>query len=55
MSDQISFIDYWDAVDRHLIERLGIDTGDAGVEADQIAAAQEAGETPEQFARKCGE
>ena len=45
-----SFMDYWNAVDAALMEHFGIDTGDAGIEPDQIAAAQEEAWTPEEFA-----
>jgi len=53
--EPISFIDYWDAVDAALLKFFGIDTGDAGIEADRIAAAQEEGDTPEDFALWFGE
>lgn len=39
--EPISFIDYWDAVDAAMLKFFGIDTGDAGIEADRIAHAQE--------------
>ena len=53
--DPISFIDYWDAVDAALLKFFGIDTGDAGIEPDRIASAQEEGDTPEDFALWFGE
>ena len=53
--EPISFIDYWDAVDAAMLKFFGIDTGDAGIEADRIAAAQEEGDTPEDFALWFGE
>jgi hypothetical protein len=34
---------------------FGIDTWDAGIEADRIATAQEDGDTPEEFALRFGE
>jgi len=53
--EPISFIDYWDAVDAAMTKFFGIDTWDAGLEADRIAAAQEEGDTPEEFALWFGE
>ena len=53
--EPISFIDYWDAVDAALLKFFGIDTGDAGIEPDLIAAVQEEGDTPEDFALWFGE
>lgn len=49
------FIDYWNAIDAALLKFFGIDTADAGIEADLIAAAQEEGQIPEDFARWYGE
>ncbi len=54
MSDQ-PFIAYWDAVDAAMRSIYGIDTGDTGLTADDIAAHQEAGDTPEQVVRDWGE
>jgi hypothetical protein len=51
--EPIPFIDYWDAVDAAMLKFFGIDTGDAGIEADRIA--QEGGDTPEDFAIWFGE
>lgn len=48
------FIDYWRAVDTALMRHFGIDTADAGIEADLIANFQEAGDTPEDFAHWYG-
>ena len=45
-----SFIDYWDAVDVALMNLFGIDTGDAGIEPDELAGAQEEDQTAEDFA-----
>src|SRR5580658_1026855 len=45
------FIEYWEAVDAALMKFFAIDTEDAGIGADLIASAQEAGQTPEDFAR----
>ena len=50
-----AFLDYWNAVDAALQRLIGIDTTDAGIEPDFIAAAQEEGDTPEQFALWFGE
>lgn len=56
MNDEpVPFIDYWDSVDDALLKLFGIDTADAGIEPDLIANAQDAGETPEEFARWFGE
>ena len=49
------FMDYWDAVDAAMLKFFDIDTGDAGIEPDLIAAAQEEGDTPEDFALWFGE
>jgi hypothetical protein len=38
-----------------MLKLFCIDTADAGIEAEPIALAQDAGETPEQFARWWGE
>jgi hypothetical protein len=53
--EPIPFIDYWDAVDAAMLKFFGIDTSDAGIEADRIAHAQEDGDTPEDFALWFGE
>lgn len=50
-----AFIDYWNAVDHALLKFFGIHTGDAGIEADDIAKAQEECTTPEEFALWWGE
>jgi hypothetical protein len=55
MTEPLPFIDYWDAVDAAMTELFGIDTFDAGIEADRIASAQEEGDTPENFALWFGE
>lgn len=49
------FMDYWKAVDQAMLKFFGIDTSDAGIEANLIASAQEQGDTPEDFARWYGE
>ena len=54
-TEPVPFIDYWDALDTAMLKFFGIDTGDAGIEADLIAAAQEEGDTPEGFALWFGE
>ena len=51
----VPFIDYWNALDATMLKFFGIDTWDAGIEADRIAAAQEEGDTPEDFALWFGE
>lgn len=51
----LPFIDYWDALDRAMEKLFGIDTWDAGIELERIAAAQEDGATPEEFALWFGE
>jgi hypothetical protein len=48
------FIEYWEAVDAAMLKFFGIDSGDAGIEPDVIASAQDEGETPEEFARWFG-
>jgi ATP phosphoribosyltransferase regulatory subunit HisZ len=53
--EPLSFMDYWEAVDAAMLKLFAIDTGDAGIEADLIAAAQEEGQTPEEFALWLGE
>ena len=53
--EPMPFIDYWDAVDAAMLKLFAIDTGDAGIEADLIASAQEEGQTPEDFALWFGE
>ena len=55
MTEPLAFIDYWDAVDAALKKHFGIDTGDAGIEPDLIASAQEECQTPEDFALWYGE
>ena len=49
------FMDYWNEVDAAMKKLFGIDTWDAGIEADRIAAAQDEGDTPEDFALWWGE
>jgi hypothetical protein len=53
--DPQSFMDYWNEVDAALMKRFGIDTSDAGIEPDVLAAAQEEGQTPEASALWLGE
>lgn len=55
MCQNLPFIDYWNSIDQAMIVLLAIDTCDAGIEPHLIAAAQEAGETPEEFAYWFGE
>jgi hypothetical protein len=54
-TEPVPFIDYWDALDAAMLKLFGIDTSDASIEADRIAAAQEEGDTPEDFALRFGE
>ena len=49
------FMDYWNAIDAAMLRLFGIDTGDAGIEADLIAAAEQEGQTAEAFALWFGE
>ena len=49
------FIEYWEAVDAAMLKFFGIDTGDAGIDADLIASAQEECQAPEDFARWYGD
>jgi hypothetical protein len=46
----ISFIEYWDEVDAALLKLYAADTNDARIIPDLIAAAQEEGQAPEEFA-----
>ena len=55
MTEPLPFIDYWNAVDAAMLKLFGIDTHDAGIEADRIATAQEENITPEAFALWFGE
>jgi len=48
------FIDYWDAVDAAMVKFFGVDTMETAIEADEIAAAQDAGDKPEDFALSWG-
>lgn len=52
---EISFGEYWEAVDAALMKFFGIDTWDAGIEPDLIATCQEDCDTPEEFALWFGE
>jgi hypothetical protein len=49
------FMHYWEAVDAALQKFFGIDTGDAGIDVELIARAQEQCQTPEDFARWYGD
>jgi hypothetical protein len=55
MTEPLPFIDYWDAVDAAMVKLFGIDTFDAGIEADCIATAQDESTSPEDFALWFGE
>jgi hypothetical protein len=50
-----SFMDYWTEVDAAMMSLFGIDAGDAGIEPDRLATAQEEGQSPEDFALWFGE
>jgi len=52
MSDfrDMSFIDYWDEVEAALLKLYAADTNDARIIPDWIAAAQDEGQAPEEFA-----
>ena len=52
--EPIPFMDYWDVVDEAMLNLFAIDTADAVIAPDIIAAAQEEGQTPEDFALWCG-
>lgn len=54
-SEPLPFIVYWDAVDSLMEETYGIDTGDAGIDPDLIAAAQDDGQSPKDFVLWLGE
>lgn len=51
--DPVSFIDYLNAVDDLLEARYGIASRDANLE--EIAASQDAGQSPEEFVEWFGE
>lgn len=56
MNDEnVPFMDYWGAVDAAMLKFFGIDTSDAGIDAELIASAQEECQTPEDFARWYGD
>ncbi|MGH7193044.1 MAG: hypothetical protein ACREJM_05840 [Candidatus Saccharimonadales bacterium] len=52
---ETSFMDYWHAVDREMLAIYAIDTGDAGIEPDQLAGAQDDGWSPKEFVLWFGE
>ena len=54
-TEPVPFIEYLDVFDAALFKFFGTDACDAGIEADLIAAAQEEGNTPEDFALWFGE
>jgi hypothetical protein len=51
----LSFGEYWEAVDAALMKCFGIDTCDAGIEPDLLASCQEDCDTPDEFALWFGE
>lgn len=56
MTDEnLSFIDYWNRVDAFMRDTYGIDTWDAGIDADALAWAQESCVSPEEFVLTFGE
>lgn len=56
MSDkQQSFMDYWLEVDAALLKMFGIDSSDSGLDPNDLAAAQETGCSPEEFAHWYGD
>jgi hypothetical protein len=52
---QKPFMDYWLEVDAALFEFFGIDSSSAGMDEKEIAMAQEAGCSPEEFAHWHGD
>ena len=54
-TEPVSFLDYWNAVDAAMLKFFGIDTSDAGIDADAIGSAQDEGSTPDDFARWWGD
>jgi hypothetical protein len=54
-AEPVSFLEYWNAVDAAMLKLFGIDTSDAGIDADAIASAQDESWTPEEFARWWGD
>jgi hypothetical protein len=55
MNEPESFMDYWNAVDAAMLRLFGIDTYDAGIEPEDIAAAQEACQSADDYAQWFGE
>lgn len=55
MKKEQSFMEYIEAVDRAMMRLYGIDTGDAGIELDELAAAQEECTSPQKYALWHGE
>jgi hypothetical protein len=53
--EPISFTGYWNAVDEAMLKLFAVDTTATGIGPDLIAAAQEVGRTPEDFAIWSGE
>lgn len=50
-AEPASFLDYWNAVGGAMLKLFGIDTSDAGMDADTIAGERDEGSTPNEFAR----
>ena len=48
--EPIPFMDYWNAIDEAMVKLFGVDTADAAIEPHLLVAAQEEGQTPEEFA-----
>jgi hypothetical protein len=51
----LNHIEYWQVVDAAMLKFFGIDTADAGIDADLIASAQEECQIAEDFARWHGD
>jgi hypothetical protein len=55
MDEAMSFLCYWNQIDREMLRVYGIDTMDAGTEPEMIAAAQEDGWSPREYVLWFGE
>lgn len=53
--EEKSFMDYWTEIDQAMTRLYGIDTGDAGIEVELIASAEQDAQDPEEFAIWFGE
>jgi hypothetical protein len=52
---EMSFIDYWNEIDRQMLAIYAIDTGHAGIPPEMMADAQDASMTPREFVLWFGE